>query len=71
MRHPEKAEWRPDRIPDVRYSGGMTAEENSGCEAFGWNDGGNSGYDMFEWNGGGKVPGVMYPGGMAAGRNSG
>ena len=39
-KYPEKVERRPDRIPDVRYSGGMSAEKNSGCEIPEWNVGG-------------------------------
>ena len=40
MRHPDKVERWPDRIPDVRHPGGMSAEKDSGCEASGWNVGG-------------------------------
>ena len=30
-------ECRRRRIPDVRHSGGMSAEQNSGCESSAWN----------------------------------
>ena len=36
-KYPEKVERRPDRIPDVRYPGGMSAGKNSGWEIPGWN----------------------------------
>ena len=39
-KYPEKVERRPDRIPNVRYPGGMSTEKNSGCETSGWNVGG-------------------------------
>ena len=32
-----RMECRRRRIPDVRHSGGMSAEQNSGCESSGWN----------------------------------
>ena len=34
VKYPEKVERHPDRIPDVGYLGGMSAEKNSGCENF-------------------------------------
>ena len=37
LRMKKKVERRLDRIPDVRYPGGMSAEKNSGCETSGWN----------------------------------
>ena len=40
VRHPDKVERWPDRILDVRYSGGMSAGKNSGCEISWWNVGG-------------------------------
>ena len=39
-KYPEKVERWLDRIPDVKYLGGMPAEKNSGCEIPGWNVGG-------------------------------
>ena len=37
-KYPKNVERRPDRIPDVRYPGGMSTEKNSGCEMSGWNE---------------------------------
>ena len=39
VKHPEKVERWPGRIPDVRHPGGMSAEQNSGCDTSGWNGG--------------------------------
>ena len=66
----KKGERRPDRVPDVRHPGGMSAEKNSGCEMSRWNGGGgkNFGCDMFGWNGGGeRIPDVICPSGMGDG----
>ena len=38
MKYPEKVERRPDRIPDVRYPDGMSAEKNSRCDTSRWNE---------------------------------
>ena len=52
----KKGERRPDRVPDVRHPGGMSAEKNSGCE-------------MSRWNGGGeRIPDVICPSGMGDGK---
>ena len=34
-----RMECRRRRIPDVRHPGGMAAQQNSGCDTSGWNDG--------------------------------
>ena len=34
-----RMEYRQRRIPDVRHPGGMSAEQNSGCDTSGWNVG--------------------------------
>ena len=39
VRHPDKVERWPGRIPDVRYQDGMMAEKDSGCETSRWNVG--------------------------------
>ena len=59
MRHPEKVERRLDRVPDVRYQGGMATEKNSGCKTSGW----NVGREEFR--------GVRHPDGMEAKKDSG
>nr|CAN72922.1 hypothetical protein VITISV_035250 [Vitis vinifera] len=38
VKYPEKVERRPDRIPDVRYPDGMSAEKNSRCDTSRWNE---------------------------------
>ena len=75
MRHPEKVEWRRDRIPDVghpekvewrRYRIPDVGHPER------WNGGGqDSGCEMSEWNEGGRIPGVRHPDGMAAEKDSG
>ena len=46
-----RMECRQRRIPDVRHPGGMSAEQNSGCETSRWNGSGeNSGCDTSGWN---------------------
>ena len=39
LRMKKKVERRLDRIPDVRYPGGMSAEKNFECEISRWNVG--------------------------------
>ena len=38
VRHPDKVERWPGKIPDVRHPGGMAAEKNSGYETSEWNE---------------------------------
>ena len=73
MRHPEEVERRPDRIPDVRYPGGMSAEKNSGWEIPGWNVSGEEfriGDTRVECQRG-RIPDGRYLGGMSVEKNSG
>ena len=66
LRHPEKGKCRSDRIPDVRYPGGMSAEKESGCDMSGWNVGGRTEFRMeCRWR---RSPDVICPDGMLRGR---
>ena len=59
VRHPDKVERWPGKIPDVRHSDGMAVEKDSGCETSGWNGGGEG------------IPGARHQDGMAAEKDSG
>ena len=67
-----RMECRQRRIPDVRHPGGMSTEQNFGCETFGWN-GGVAEFRMWYIRVGwrrSRIPdgmsAVKYPDGMSA-----
>ena len=63
MRHPERVECRPDRIPDVGHPEKVEwwPGQDSRCETFGEGNGGRTEISP-EWNDGGAgVPDVRHP----------
>ena len=67
-----RVECRRSRIPDVRHPGGMSAEQNSGCETSSWNVGGAEFWmwDIWVECRRSRIPDVIHPGGMSTATRS-